>query len=49
MAALGGAGVDNVTIEVDGPGIPIMDGSAAPFSFLLECAGVRFPRTRRGK
>lgn len=40
MAALGGAGVDNVTIEVDGPEIPIMDGSAAPFSFLLECAGV---------
>jgi len=40
MAALGGAGVDNVAIEVDGPEVPIMDGSAAPFSFLLECAGV---------
>jgi len=40
MAALGGAGVDNVMIEVDGPEVPIMDGSAAPFSFLLECAGV---------
>jgi UDP-3-O-[3-hydroxymyristoyl] N-acetylglucosamine deacetylase len=40
MAALGGAGVDNVVIEVDGPEVPIMDGSAAPFSFLLECAGI---------
>jgi UDP-3-O-[3-hydroxymyristoyl] N-acetylglucosamine deacetylase len=40
MAALAGAGVDNVLIEVDGPEIPIMDGSAAPFCFLLECAGI---------
>jgi len=40
MAALAGAGVDNVLVEVDGPEIPIMDGSAAPFSFLLECAGI---------
>lgn len=40
MAALAGAGLDNVLIEVDGPEIPIMDGSAAPFSFLLECAGI---------
>jgi UDP-3-O-[3-hydroxymyristoyl] N-acetylglucosamine deacetylase len=40
MAALAGAGVDNVLIEVDGPEVPIMDGSAAPFAFLLECAGV---------
>jgi UDP-3-O-[3-hydroxymyristoyl] N-acetylglucosamine deacetylase len=40
MAALAGAGVDNALIEVDGPEVPIMDGSAAPFSFLLECAGI---------
>jgi len=40
MAALAGAGVDNVMVEVDGPEVPIMDGSAAPFSFLLECAGI---------
>jgi UDP-3-O-[3-hydroxymyristoyl] N-acetylglucosamine deacetylase len=40
MAALAGAGVDNVLIELDGPEVPIMDGSAAPFSFLLECAGI---------
>lgn len=39
MAALAGAGIDNAVIEVDGPEIPIMDGSAAPFLFLIECAG----------
>ena len=47
MAALAGAGVDNVLIEVDGPEVPIMDGSAAPFSFLLECAGIASLNTPR--
>ncbi|WP_235031190.1 UDP-3-O-acyl-N-acetylglucosamine deacetylase [Geminicoccus flavidas] len=41
MAALALAEIDNVTVELDGPEVPIMDGSAAPFLFLLECAGVR--------
>jgi UDP-3-O-[3-hydroxymyristoyl] N-acetylglucosamine deacetylase len=40
LAAIAGAGVDNVLIELDGPEVPILDGSAAPFSFLLECAGI---------
>jgi UDP-3-O-[3-hydroxymyristoyl] N-acetylglucosamine deacetylase len=40
MAALAAAGIDNVLIEVDGPEIPIFDGSAAPFVFLIDCAGV---------
>ena len=40
MAALAGLGIDNALIEVDGPEIPILDGSAAPFLFLLDCAGV---------
>ena len=40
MAALAAAEIDNVLIEVDGPEIPIMDGSAEPFLFLIECAGV---------
>ena len=39
MAALYGCGIDNALVEVDGPEIPIMDGSAAPFVFLIECAG----------
>ncbi len=40
MAALAGCGVDNVLIELDGPEVPIMDGSSEPFVFLIECAGV---------
>lgn len=40
MAAFAGLGVDNVLVEVDGPEIPILDGSAAPFVFLIDCAGV---------
>jgi UDP-3-O-[3-hydroxymyristoyl] N-acetylglucosamine deacetylase len=40
MSALAGAGIDNCLIEIDGPEVPIMDGSAAPFLFLVECAGV---------
>ena len=38
-AALAGCEIDNVLIEVDGPEVPIMDGSSAPFVFLIECAG----------
>lgn len=40
MAALAGAEIDNAIIELDGPEVPITDGSAAPFLFLIECAGV---------
>jgi UDP-3-O-[3-hydroxymyristoyl] N-acetylglucosamine deacetylase len=40
MAALAAAAVDNVLVEVDGPEIPIFDGSAAPFVFLIDCAGI---------
>ena len=40
MAALIGAGIDDAIIEVDGPEIPILDGSAAPFMFLIDCAGI---------
>lgn len=40
MSALSGLGVDNAIIEVDGRELPIMDGSAAPFVFLLQSAGV---------
>jgi len=39
MAALAGCGIDNAMIEIDGPEVPIMDGSSAPFVFLIECAG----------
>lgn len=40
MAALSAAGIDNALIEVSGPEVPIMDGSAAPFTFLIDCAGI---------
>ena len=40
MAALYGSGIDNAVIEVNGPEIPVMDGSSAPFIFLTECAGI---------
>src|SRR5712692_2799485 len=40
MAALAGSQVDNALIELDGPEVPIMDGSAAPFLLLIERVGV---------
>lgn len=40
MAALAACEIDNALVEVAGPEVPIMDGSARPFVFLIECAGV---------
>lgn len=40
LSALSGLGVDNVLVEVDAPEVPIMDGSAAPFVFLVKNAGL---------
>ena len=40
LAALSGLGVDNAIIEIDGPEVPIMDGSAAPFVAAIDRAGV---------
>jgi UDP-3-O-[3-hydroxymyristoyl] N-acetylglucosamine deacetylase len=47
MAALAGCGIDNALIEIDGPEVPIMDGSAEPFVFLIECAGIAVQAARR--
>ena len=41
MAALVMIGVDNAVVELDGPEMPIMDGSSAPFLKILDRAGVR--------
>jgi len=41
MAALSGCGVHNVLIEIDGPEVPILDGSAAPFMRGIMAKGVR--------
>src|SRR5690349_3576619 len=40
LAALRGMGVDNAIIEVDGPEVPIMDGSAAPFVAAIDQVGL---------
>ena len=40
MSALSGLGVDNVYVDIDGPEVPIMDGSAAPFVLILQQAGI---------
>ena len=40
MSALAGLGVDNLHVDLDGPEVPIMDGSAAPFVLLIQQAGI---------
>lgn len=47
MSALSACGIDNAVIELNGPEVPIMDGSAAPFVFLIECAGVELQASPR--
>lgn len=54
MSALSGLGIDNLFVDVDAAEIPIMDGSAASFVFLLQSAGIvevnapkRFIRVRK--
>ena len=41
LSALAGLGIDNAYIDVNAAEIPIMDGSAAPFVFLIQSAGIR--------
>jgi UDP-3-O-[3-hydroxymyristoyl] N-acetylglucosamine deacetylase len=41
MAAFYGSGIDNVLVEVDGPEVPIFDGSSAPYIKLIKRAGIR--------
>ena len=54
MSALAGLGIDNAYVDLSAPEVPIMDGSAGPFVFLLQSAGIaeqqapkRFIRIRR--
>ena len=54
LSAVAGLGIDNLIVEVSAPEVPIMDGSAGPFVFLLQSAGIqaqnalkRFIRIRR--
>ena len=41
MSAFAGMGIDNALVELNGPEIPIMDGSAGPFMYLLRNVGIR--------
>ncbi|OGV37472.1 MAG: UDP-3-O-[3-hydroxymyristoyl] N-acetylglucosamine deacetylase [Legionellales bacterium RIFCSPHIGHO2_12_FULL_35_11] len=41
LSALAGLGIDNAYIDINAPEIPIMDGSAAPFVFLIQSAGIK--------
>jgi len=54
LSAMAGLGIDNAIVEVSAPEVPIMDGSAGPFVFLLQSAGIleqeaakRFLRIKR--
>jgi len=47
MAALYCLGIDNLDVAIDGPELPIMDGSAAPFIFMLHEAGARIQTRQR--
>ena len=47
LAALVSLGIDNVIVELNSPEVPIMDGSAAPFIYLIQEAGVRALSTPR--
>jgi UDP-3-O-[3-hydroxymyristoyl] N-acetylglucosamine deacetylase len=47
LSALQGLGVDDALVEVDRPELPILDGSAAPYVFLLHEAGLRPQRAPR--
>ncbi len=54
MSALAGLGIDNINVDLSAPEVPIMDGSAGPFVFLLQSAGIeeqnaakRFIRIRK--
>lgn len=47
LAALAGLAIDNLIVELDSAEVPIMDGSAAPFIFLLHEAGIRIQKKAR--
>lgn len=46
-SALAGLAIDNLYIEIDGPEIPIMDGSSKPFVFAIQAAGIAYQDAKR--
>ena len=49
LSAMAGLGIDNAFIELSAPEVPIMDGSAGPFVFLLQSAGISGPPGRTAR
>ena len=47
MATFYGLGIDNIMVEVDNEEIPILDGSASPFVFLIKSAGIELQSSRK--
>ncbi len=47
LAALAASGIDNIRVEIDGPELPIMDGSAQPFVALIEQGGIKEQKAPR--
>lgn len=47
MSALAGLGIDNLHVDLSAPEVPIMDGSAGPFVFLLQSAGIEEQNTAK--
>jgi len=47
IAALGGLGIDNALIEIDGAEVPILDGSAAPFVDAIQQSGIQTQKAPR--
>ncbi len=48
MSALSALGVDNLLVELDSFEVPIMDGSSAPFIFLVQSAGIEEQEATKG-
>ena len=47
MATFYGLGIDNIMVEVDNEEIPILDGSASPFVYLIKSAGIELQSSRK--
>src|SRR5690606_21036950 len=48
LSALAGLGIDNAYVELSSEEVPIMDGSAAPFVFLIQSAGIEEQDAAKG-
>ena len=48
LSAMAGMGIDNAYVDLSAPEVPIMDGSAGPFVFLIQCAGIDEQQASKG-